>query len=230
MKESLKETVMLGATAARLHHVYDYTKRVKEGRSIKGLTAAIIGIDIGDGIIARRLGVEGPARRAADSMVDSAIIAAGLVSTYRDHPRSRKFTTALAAREVFVGAGWAIDLATSRRVKKGDDFHKLPSLSIAAFCLAANHYSDRAVKIAGVTAVAINYALAYDYFKGWTEPSRNRVMDNGVEEVPGFYDARVAVKRFAQGRTLLTAAADAPPELTPVTGEPVIDVSFEEVS
>lgn len=222
MKEVLKEKAMLAATAGRLYQALDYSKRVKEGRPVKGLTAAIIGIDIADGIIARKLGLETPNRRVVDSVVDSAIITTGLWSTHKKYPNSRPFTIALAAREAFVGAGWALDLKSSKQVKKGDDFHKLPSLSIAAFCLAANHGSERAMKLTGVAAVAINTALAYDYYKGWTEPERNRVMDNGVEEVPGFYDVRVAASNFIANTNLL-GNGNGQALLAPVTSEPYID-------
>ena len=46
------------------------------------------------------------------------------------------------------------------------------------------------MRATGLFAVAVNSVLAYDYYKGWTDSERNRIMDSSVHEVPGFYDAR----------------------------------------
>ncbi len=148
-RESLNEAGVLGLTAARLYQAVDLSKRTMAGRSIKAATAAIIAVDLADGIVARGLGVDGPKRRLLDSVVDSVIITAGLASTYRKIPKARPFIGLLAAREAFVASDWAIDLAKSRQPKKGDNFHKLPSLSIAAFGVAANHGSERAMRVTG---------------------------------------------------------------------------------
>ena len=222
MRQATKENLMLAATAGRLYHAWDYTKRVREGRSVSGLTLSVMGIDLADGIVARRIGVETPKRRVADSVVDSAIITTGLWVAHKTRPKSKPFIYALATREAFVATGWAYNLATTKQVKKGDDWHKLPSISIAAFCVAANQSSDRVMRLAGCAAVAINTALAYDYYKGWTEPSRNRVMNNGVEEVPGFYDARVAATNFLAQVNLLESPRT-PNQLEVVTPQPYID-------
>ena len=84
VKVSTKEKLFLGLTAARLIQGVDYYRRVKSGKSIKAATAAIIAVDLLDGIIARRVGVDGPARRAADSAVDGGIIALGLSATHQN--------------------------------------------------------------------------------------------------------------------------------------------------
>lgn len=198
MSKQLKESAMLGLTAARLWQAVDLSKRILANRSTFGATAAICAVDLGDGILARKLSAEGPKRRALDSAVDATIITAGLLSTFKMRPKARPYIGTLIAREAFVGGGWALDLLATKQVKKGDDFHKLPSLSIAAFCLAANHGSERSMKITGIAAIAINGMLAFDYYKGWREPARTTMLDNGVVEVPGFYDARVAATRLAQ--------------------------------
>lgn len=217
MIEKLKEPAVLTLTAARLGQAADLAVRVMKKKPLFSATAAICAVDLGDGILAQQLGVDGPRRRALDSIVDSVIIGAGLATTYKMRPKARPYITALAAREAFIASGWAADLRKTKQVKKGDDFHKLPSLSIAAFCLAANHGSDRAMQVTGAAAIAINYALAFDYYKGWTDPTRNTVLDTGVQEVPGFYDARKAAARFAEslpqlgnGNTLTPLQLEAP--------------------
>lgn len=221
MKESTKEKIFLGLTAARLFQGARYSKRVKDGKPIKAATAAIIAVDLLDGILARWAGADGPKRRAADSMVDSAIIGQSLLAGYQKHPKARPYIGALAAREIFVASGWALDLSKSRQVKKGDDFHKLASLAIAAFGVAAHHGSERMMKSAGALAFSVNAVLAYDYFRGWTDPKRTRMLDSGVVEVAGFFDARVALHRFATPLPQLEAGS-ARPELD--AGSPILEL------
>lgn len=76
--------------------------------------------------------------------------------------------------------------------------HKLSSLAIAAFGVAAHHGSEKTMKGAGLLAIGINTALAYDYYKGWTDPGRTTMLDSGVVEVPGLYDARVALSQLSK--------------------------------
>lgn len=148
----------------------------------------------------------------------------GLAATHQKHPKARRYAGALAAREAFVGLGWAVDLASSKQVKKGDDWHKLPSLAVAAFGLAAHHGSERTMKHTGRLAFAVNAALAYDYFKGWTKPEeRTRKLDTGVVEVAGFYDARKAIWKLGQSLPQLGPGRDGePPQLG--AGEPAIEL------
>jgi hypothetical protein len=200
-----KESLYLAATAARLVQVRPLWQRIADGRPINKTVAAIMAIDVGDGYGARNAGADGPKRRAMDSIVDSVFIATGLAALWRKQPESRPYVAALAAREAFVGSGWAMDLSRSRQVKKGDTYHKLASATIAAFAVAATSESSKATKIFGAAAIGINSVLAYDYYKGWTQPERNVMLDTGVVEVPGFYEARQAV------RTLIY---DGPPQLT----------------
>lgn len=214
VKDKTKEILFAGLTVARLVQGGGYYKKVRDGKSVIGATAAILGVDLLDGIVARKFGADSPARRAADSATDAGIIAAALVATYRKHPEARQYTTALAAREVFVATGWALDLAKSRQVKKGDDFHKLPSLAVAAFGLAAHHGSEKVMKATGAAAITVNALLAYDYFKGWTDPSRTRKLDTGVVEVAGFYDARKMLYDLQNAPPQLEAGTpSAPPQL-----------------
>jgi hypothetical protein len=186
----MKEQMYLAATAARLGQAVRLSRRIADGKSIVGTVGAIMAVDLADGIGARRAGVDGPKRRALDSATDAAIIATGLVSLYKKKPEARPYVGALAIREAFVGLGWAIDLAKTRQVKKGDDLHKLASGSIAAFSIAATSNSKSALRVTGLLAIGVNAVLAHDYYKGWTHPERNTILDTGVMEVPGFYEAR----------------------------------------
>lgn len=205
---------MLGITAGRLWQAWDYAKKVKQGKSVLGATAAIIAVDQADGMVARKLGVDGPKRRALDSVVDSVIIGAGLVSVYKKNKKARPFVGALALREAFVATGWALDLAKSKQVKQGDVSYKLPHLTKAAFCLAANQGSDRAMKVTGAIALAVNAQIAWDYYKGWTDPDRQTMLDTGVVQVPGFYDARQAISKFTFPEMRPQLGAGSPAELT----------------
>lgn len=229
MKKSTKENLVLGLTAARLLQAGDYSKRIRQNRPIRMATAAIMAVDLADGIIARWLGVDGPKRRLADSTVDSALIATGLYSTLRHRPETRPWLGLLAAREVFVGSGWVVDLMTSQQPKKGDNYHKLASASVAAASVAANHYGGRVMKSTAVTATVMNGMLAYDYFQGWTQPDRNTILDTGVAEVPGFYEPRMAMQRLVSGQLQLTAG-NAPAQIEASSSEPYIDSSCVESS
>jgi hypothetical protein len=217
VKEKTKEKLFVGLTAARIAQGVDLARRIKAGKPIVGATAAILAVDLLDGILARWLGADGPTRRAVDSATDSGIIALAGVAAFQKHPKARPYLGVLAARELFVASGWAVDLATSRQVKKGDDFHKLPSLSIAAFGLAIHHGSERTMKNTGAVAIAVNMALAYDYYKGWRDPNRTRMLDTGVAEVAGFYDAR----------KFLYDIRNAPPQLE--AGSPALQLQEGEI-
>lgn len=196
LKQNVKEGGMLAATAGRLYQAYDYAKKVKHGKSVLGATAAIIAVDQADGMVARKMGVDGPKRRALDSVVDAVIIGAGLASVYKKNKKARPYVGALAVREAFVATGWALDLAKSKQVKQGDISYKLPHLTKAAFCLAANQGSDKAMHVTGAIALAVNAQIAWDYYKGWTDPKRQTMLDTGVVQVPGFYDAKEAIGKF----------------------------------
>jgi hypothetical protein len=101
-----KESLYLAATVGRLVQARPLWKNIAEGKSIKRTVAAIMAIDLGDGIGARKAGVDGPKRRAMDSVVDSIFIATGLTALWRKSPEARPYVAALALREAFVGAGW----------------------------------------------------------------------------------------------------------------------------
>jgi phosphatidylglycerophosphate synthase len=207
MSEKIKESAFLALTAARLLQAPDYYKKAVSDKSVIGATMAILAIDMGDGILARRFGVEGPKRRLLDSAVDSTIIAAGLLSAYKMKPKTRLFAAALAAREVAVATGWTVDLLISKQAKKGDDYHRAASAAIAAFVLTANHGSEKVMNRVGYAAIAVNAALAYDYFMGWTNPERTTLLDNGVVEVAGFYDARQAAQNVRGSLTQLSSGS-----------------------
>lgn len=91
MQESTKEKIFLGLTAARLAQGVDLSRRVKAGKPIKLATAGIMVFDLLDGILARCARVDSPKRRAADSMVDSAIIGSSGVVGYKKHPKARPY-------------------------------------------------------------------------------------------------------------------------------------------
>jgi hypothetical protein len=150
-----------------------------------------------------------------------------LYSTLRKKPETRPYLGLLAAREVFIGTGWAIDLAKSRQPKKGDKYHKLASGSVAMAGLTANNYSERAMKVTAGLAIAVNGLLAYDYLKGWTHPERNIILETGVAEVPGFYEPRKAMHSLLSN--VLQLEPGLPPlQLEPAISEPVTDAIFTE--
>lgn len=196
----MKESTILGLTAARLLQAADLSRRIETGKPTGLATLGIIGVDVGDGVVARAGGVDGPKRRVLDSLIDSAIIASALFSTYRKRPAARPYVAMLAAREVFVATGWGADLLKTRQVKKGDAFHKLSSLAIAAFGVAANRENEKVMKATGWAAVGINTALAIDYYRGWTEPEHNVLLETGVVEVPGFSGPRQVIGKLMEIR------------------------------
>lgn len=198
---------MLGVTAARLLQGVGYSKKVIEGKPVLGSTLQIMGVDLADGIISRKLGVDGPKRRALDSAVDGAIIGGALLATLYKRKELRIYTTALLARELFVGAGWVADLKGSKQVKKGDDYHKLASISVAAYGLAANQGNRKTAVMAAIPAIAINTQLAIDYWRGWKSPETNKPLKNNVQEVQGFYRPRQVINLLGNFRPQLDTGA-----------------------
>jgi hypothetical protein len=69
------------------------------------------------------------------------------------------------------------------------------------------------MRLTGAAAVGINSILAYDYYRGWTQPECNVMLDTGVMEVPGFYGAREAVRSLRY---------NGPPQLTAGDGNGIV--------
>ncbi len=198
-----KEILCLGMTAARLCQAYSLYKRVKAQESTYGTVAGIIAVDLADGMIARRMGVDTPKRRMADAVVDRITTGAGFLAAAQEHPETRPIVGALAAREIVVGAGNAINLARNQETLKGGGAaHRLAGLSIAAFGLSLNMNSRRVTKYSGAAAVGINLLLATDYVKAWKNDDFGEVNDEGVRVIPGFSIARRSGRHTQSARSL----------------------------
>lgn len=182
----MKEALFTAITAGRLIPALMLSRRIESHQPIAGLMAGIVIADLLDGVEARQHDADGPVRRVADSLVDMVSIGLGMSALYRSNPTARPYILALAARETFVSVGNTINYAKTGEVLKGDNLHKLASLSIASYALAANRGNKTATHATGLMAVAINYRLAADYYASWKHPQRGRLLERGLREVPGF--------------------------------------------
>lgn len=161
---------MIGLTLSRLILAENMAKRVRERRGIALSLAAFIAVDIGDGVIARKLGADTPLRRFADAAVDRASVARVAVATMRTNAAAKPYIAGLAAREVVVGATNALHHFRTGEVVQGHGPHKLGSLSVALFGLAAASGNQVATRGTGLAANIINAGLAADYVASAIEP------------------------------------------------------------
>lgn len=183
----VKEVLCLGMTAARLSQAYSLYKKVGAGESTYATIAGIIAVDLADGMVARSMGADTSRRRVADAVVDRITTGVGFLAAAKRYPAVRPVVTALATREVVVGAGNAINLIKRREtLKGGGTAHRLAGLSIAAFGVALNTKNDRAIKYTGVVAVGVNSLLAMDYVRAWRDSDFGEVNDEGIRVIPGF--------------------------------------------
>lgn len=118
-----------------------------------GALLAIMLFDIADGVLARRLGLDGPSRRLADAAVDKAVVAIACIAMVVHKPELLALYVPLAARDVALVLGSSICLARKRVLILGASRDKLGAISVAVLGLVALTSTSTAL-LAAAAAVA----------------------------------------------------------------------------
>ena len=176
-----KEFAVIGLTLSRLLLAENIARRTRKEKRSLGRIGFFVLADITDGVLARRWGVDTPLRRATDAITDrtSAFIMAKAVFDMR--PDTRTNLTILAGREILVDVANVVHLIKTGEVVQGHGIHKIGSLSVAIFGIAASTGSEVASRAVGATANIINAGLATDYVSNAIRPHGEVV--NGVRRI-----------------------------------------------
>lgn len=160
------EIAGVGVTALRYGIAEHVARRVESEEDITLGMATLVAADVLDGIVLRHLDLDTPVRRLADGVLDYLSIARVGGSIASKYPETRPYFGILAARTVLVGGLNAVHQYKTDEVTKSSKRHRLTTLSVAGFALAAVEGSSRATKIAGSLMAGIAVANLPSYFRG----------------------------------------------------------------
>jgi phosphatidylglycerophosphate synthase len=128
---------------------------------------AIVGADVLDGVLARKLGVDTKRRRSLDAVVDRVCIHASFAVAVAIRPGFVWIYLPLLIRDASALSASGVLLHRRGLLLLGGHWHKLASLSCAAFGIAILTASQTVASGIGYLAIGANYALLLDYFGGY---------------------------------------------------------------
>lgn len=172
------------------------------------LLVAFMVADLGDGVIARRLGVEDVTRRALDSVVDRIAIDSCLLAAMLAGAMPVPIGAALLLRDAYCGLLCARMVHRVGIAIKADIAYRALNGSVAAWALAAPFVGDavRAWLALGILVAAI--VVAVDLTRCVTSVSRTGAVGRGAV-VPASVARRMrdaANSRIAPSQPVLTGA------------------------
>lgn len=159
--------------------------------------ASIILADIFDGVLARSLGCDTIARRAADAVVDRISIHAAFGVAIVLHPEFLPLYAPLAVRDGIALTASGVLVRRHGVLLMGGHWHKLASIGCACFGLAVLSATSQVALAVGAIAVFLNWSLFCDYAGGYL------VWRSGPNPAAGRYKIRGLVGI----RTLLGTAS-----------------------
>lgn len=172
----------IGVTVPRILLAGKMASDISSGKGIAWSLLGFVATDIGDGVLARKLGADTPLRRATDAVIDRASVALVATAVCRVNPVAIPFVIGLAAREVIVtGANYAHYRRTGEVVHGSGNIHKLGSLSLALFGAVAATGNETLTALTGLTSLGINVGLAFDYASNAIQP--HGTVDEGVRHI-----------------------------------------------
>lgn len=125
--------------------------------------ATVIVADILDGVVARRLGVDGVQRRFLDAAVDRFSIHSVYAAALWSHPQFCAWYWPLLARDLLVIAGYLVFIRPGGQIITGSSWHRWSSCSLAALGVLVVAEVRIAVTLAAVLAIVVAYVLLADY-------------------------------------------------------------------
>ena len=180
-QENNESLLAVGLTLARLPLAMYMAKRIEDKKSITGALVAFVAADIADGVIARKLEADGPKRRTLDVIIDRVSVVVASTSMWKVNRFARPFLSVLAAKESAVSLVNTAHYKQTGEVVNGTGVHKLSSLSVAAFAVAASTHNKAATITTGTIATVINIGLAADYFQNYINP--HGTVQDGVRHI-----------------------------------------------
>jgi phosphatidylglycerophosphate synthase len=131
------------------------------------LVVAIVVADIFDGVLARRLSCDTNTRRSIDAVVDRICIHASFGVAVAIQPAYLAIYAPLLIRDVLALSASGVLLHRRKLLLMGGHWHKLSSLTCAAFGVAILALPAAVAFSIGWGAVLVNYALLCDYAGGY---------------------------------------------------------------
>ncbi len=158
-------------------------------RQTAAVLLLVILADVFDGVIARRLGVDGVRRRFLDAAVDRFSIHSVYAFALWTHPQYCGWYWPLLVRDLIVVLGYWCFVKPTRRIIVGSGWHKWSSLSLALLGLLVVAESASAVAIVAPITIGIAYLLLADYLGLVLATRRAQIQmqwdDNGVIRARG---------------------------------------------
>lgn len=166
MKQTTKEIIGVGVTAARYGMAEWIARRVRDDKPIGVPLAAFVAADVLDGVVLRKFDMDTPVRRVADGVIDHASVARVAFEVGKKNPESRKYIGLLALRAAGVGIANGLHLLKTGEVTKGNLRQKSTNIASAAFAVVAATNNKEATEIAGAAASVIAVGTAPKHLKG----------------------------------------------------------------
>lgn len=168
-----RQALAVGMTIARYPLAELVRQRVADRRSIGWLMLGVVAADWADGEVLRRVGAsaahpEGldvPARRVADGMVDYAQIGRVGYQLDRSYPETRAINVGLLMTQLTMAGLNAYHWAMTGEVTKGGRYKRAASLAIAGYAVAAARGREQHTRLAGAFAVAVGAAASVAHMK-----------------------------------------------------------------
>lgn len=200
-------TVYLTATRAALIPLLLYF--ITRSVALTALTLAVfVGMDIADGVSARRHGVETRRRRIFDSTLDKVAIHSALIVAAISHPTILLPYVLILSRDATQAALSIQSLRLCKTLLVGGRLHAIASFSDAAFGMCIITGNTTAASVAGVIAVCVNMLFLTDYAGGFVTVRRRPKVA---------YSTRFTVARLTGSRTILQNVVQAITNRTALT-------------
>lgn len=176
-----KEAIAISATLARLIITRRLVKDIKERKNLVVSMGVFLAADIADGVLARKLEVDTPLRRFTDAVVDRVSIFEAGYAMSKVNPTSRPYFALLGVREMVATTANAVHYLRTGEAVQGEGLHKLGSMSVALFALAASTGDKQLTHITGVASTALYGGLSLDYVNNAIDPHGH--VEDGVRHI-----------------------------------------------
>jgi phosphatidylglycerophosphate synthase len=130
--------------------------------------------DLFDGVLARRLGADGPDRRALDSVTDRIAIDACLIGAWTAGAMPGLVLIGFLARDIYCGVLCAWMLRRRRAAIKADLLYRGMSFLIGVWALAAPFMTQPVRDALAVALLAFSLVVAADLTRGVRRVIRSR--------------------------------------------------------
>jgi hypothetical protein len=161
----LHEGLGIALTGARYLLAERVARRVRDDKPIALDMAILVAADVFDGVLLRKLGLDTPARRVADGVVDHLSVARVMGELAKKNHAAQPYIGILAARAAVVGTLNAEHWRQTGEVTKGGANQKATNLAMAAFGMIATKGNDTLTHIAGGVASGIAIGTAFAHTK-----------------------------------------------------------------